>query len=280
VIERARIHRPSHAEVARFTRAQLILDEADKFGCAPPLGLFHHGVAAVGGLGTAPFPSISDELHRWDMEDSTVTTSSGDVTGVSDLVGSDDLVTETVEPSNAPADVASDPDLGGRRACQLVKSNDEAQETGAISAVSAPYTMWLIFTFDDTAGGPLLATGAPDYVVGYGYPSLGRWEFETSAYGLAQGNVTNPSANTSYFVAFVCDDTSSEVYVNDVAQNITLPTYTKHFYTADLERFVIGYTDYLGTHTSLSWTAAGITDSAMGPTDRAAIEAWRAANAA
>lgn len=245
---------PTHQEVLRFG------------GMAGVIG----SAAAQGRRRVSGFDplDLTSAVHDWDME-GTITAAT-DVTQVNDLIGTDHI---TVISGNAPLLVASDSDLGSRKAAQHDGANSEALEDAAISSVSQPFTTWLIFTHDSLSGTQEVFGGSDFGVIFYD-DATDRWEMDNNT-DFRQIDTTLPAVDTAYLMIVVWDATNEMVHINGVSQSLSGTTAG----ATALTDFGIGVTFPVTNFGNISWTRGGVVDAAMSSGDRASLLAWAQANA-
>ena len=239
-----------------------------KIHTAPALGGKPGAVTMARRRASAWDPSmLADQDHRWDME-GTITAAT-DVTQVNDIIGTAHLVPGD---DNAPLYVASDADLGSRKAAQHEKASVEALSF-SFTSIPQPFTWWIVYTHDALGDdheimGPV-ATNLPELMYSFGGTA---WRMGLPGED-RDSTVTTPATNTAYLMVATFNGTSSEMYVNDVDQAVSGSTAGTDAHSS----MMIGCGSQ-ALYGSISWTIAGITSATMSSGDRTSLYNWAVAN--
>lgn len=226
-----------------------------------------------GGGGFDPV-TIPNQLGRWDWTKSTITTSGGLVTQVSDLVGTKHLVGPYYGVSG-PEDIASDADLGTRAAKVLYNP---------ITPTSTAYTVedLGVATLGDTGSSTLACVCTIDsdwayqgilaaYTSGGANVSVstngaGKWMIDDGINPYYESGTTM-SLNTPYLIVFENNGTSSRLLVNGTVKISSPGT----FASTALDAIGLGYENNRAYQTFATYAFAIATSDIMSAGDQAGL---------
>lgn len=235
----------------------------------------HVGVLAGytgGGAPPAFTPAaVANQTARWDLEESTITTSGGEITVIGDLEGTSDLE----GPWNGvdqPDDVAADTRFTGRRACSLSNlvsiedvGYDSLPDTGADS------TFAMVLVFDAlVAGDSVFEIGGTGGTISCYIGVDGgthRWFVTDGTDEYSGGTV---EIDRPYLLVFESNGASSELKIDgaSVIANSLLEL-------GDLNYLGIGYESLASAQGGqFAWTLAMVTSGIMSDPDQTALLAW------
>lgn len=218
---------------------------------------------------------IANQIARWDLALSTVSTTAGSINSISDLVGTNTLIAPWAGLAK-PTDTTTYANLNNRRACKHDYSID-VQDIGKDTlGDTGTFTFAMVFAFDSvTVNDSIFELADSGYASGYSFFVSAGPVFELRDSNSHSYTGGTPAANTAYLLVFELNGVSSKLKINGT----TIISSTAGMSSFDIGLVNIGYESFhFATGGKLSWTFAVATSDIMSASDQAKLLTWAQAN--